>query len=789
MIQEPVLFDKLNEQAKSQVAVTVEHRRRQLIQNCRPGINLANNTVEEIDRIYAKCTEEMTILARVKGKIARVIDFAQLPEEIKDTYTVESLKHTSNRARPFQISVAGDNLLMGYSMYDLLFSAEVISRGDLYKGEQTFNINRESLNKLDNYLTELLKWKEDFTQIVGDLLVSDEPENYITTGQKRTAEILLNPINMDVNVVARLRALPADGICLLLNQVSLNLVNHPKKNFIKEKIEGFYALENMTSANGLPKRFLVMEPFRTNINAAQLKKICPRLNRLLKFQQLVRDFTGAPSLEDGIAILKSEAFGYENELEVMKNYKAQILLATYRAVLGNRTDQNQLQMIVGNLGSVISSAPESIDLLEEKSKELCEDLLRDHTGVFFKRVEDAFIPSAQQINDLYGGERMENQWGNNRNLGRLFATLKNCPEVRTILGAHPEYVPNLDQLQSILTRRNGSADLAIEHFEHYVANIVYRSQSHVSVESIEASMIQMFSNDWQQVAGACNTGLDGRILNLLTTLATSVGADLQSNLVQFQRECLDLAFNRVAAGNPGENSMYAQGRGEASGFLGLTPTAHRRDYGGFQACGTQQIVDNFFNAQYTPVAVYHKARSFFSDRFWQLNQENTDENNESIYELFTSLGFPGTREELDRKYRVNGDPEKGWQYAYFQQDLPQYLVAFLIRERILITKGQDQTGVIFQKEGQQAVRVGAPVQPNYFGNNFQPTNMFNAINLGNNNLFGNNNNAAFGNNFGLGNTRINIRTNGTTRTFEQLMADNARLLNNITSNQPTYQNT
>lgn len=739
---EPVVFDTINEAVFAEAAVAIEAQKRQLVLTARPGINLAGMAPAAFKQLYDACLLETTTVRKVQAKILELINNAQLPQAERDRYNVLALRFTNSEAVRYQLSIEGGDVLMGYSLYDLLLSAGVIQRGTLYEGAKVFNLTQANLTSLDEYLTELLKWKDDFTQIIGDLLAVDDPSEYVTTGQKLQPEMAANPINMGRTAVAQLRAMPRNSVCVLLNQVSLNITNHPKRDFIKAKLEGFYALENMIGANGLPKRFLDLDPYRTNINPRQLQQICPRLNRLLKFQQLMHEFTGQVSLDDGIKELMAideetgqPVYGYTNELEVMRDYKRGVLFETYRSILGDRTPHNTMNFLGGSLQQVISNAPNSIDLLETRSKDLCEGLLRDHTGVHFKRQEAGFVPTPQQIRALYNhttnnpngtqtvtNEMMTVYTGDvrHKNMVRLFATLKNAPAIRAKFAESPNYEQQLNELQTVLVRRlhaysgldrhNGhysqqTVDRAVEHFEHYVANIVYIDQSQVSEASIERSLVELFGNDWADVGGRCATGLDGRILALLTALTTNVGADLHSNLVQFQRECLDGAFNdALRRHGHGESSMMSQGRAEASEFLGITPSQQQRTYATL-SYNAKRVVDQFFAARYTPVAVYHKARTFFGDAFWQLNEEQTDENNEQVYNLLESLGFPGSHDELDRLYRVNGDPEKGWQYAYFQQDLPKYLVSYLVKEKFLIVKEGDERNILFQVEGQERYEV------------------------------------------------------------------------------------
>lgn len=743
---EPVLYEHINDTATELAKVHVMKQKKELIQASRPGINLEGKSAAEIEQLHSTCFNERVMATRVMEKISSLIKNAQLPSEQERTFNVVSLEHARSEEPRFDLKIQ-NNMMMGYSVWELLCVAGVRSRNDLFQVDnpnlQSYRLTNEELAKVDEALTEVLKWNEDFTQIMADLL-GDEPEKYITTGQKKMGEVIDNPLHMSPNAIAQLRRLPRDSTCMLLNQVSLNLTQHPKRDFIKRKIEEFYALENMVAANGMPKRFLDLDPYRTVINYHQLRQICPRLNRLLKFQQAVKNFLGTPSLEDGINMLRSGEFGIENELDVLKMYNRDILNEMYRSILGRNTPGNQLDQLDFQLSARMINGPAAIDSLEQRSKELCEELLTTRTGVFFKAPEQPFEPTPQQISALYDGNMMITYQGNQRhkNMAQLFARLKRAPEIVTILREHPEYAGQLNELQAVLIDRlnkyhgldrsnshysQQTVDRAVGYIEQYVAKIVYRNQSNVSPQSIEASLMALFANDWADVRGRCATGLDGRIQNLVLQLSATVGSDLQSNIDQYKKECMEGAFTAFVSGQGyyGETSMLPQYRTKAEQFLGLQPNNQRLEYNRLEG-NVKAIVDIFlhgrttpngtFQPLFTPVMVYHKARQFFCDTFWRLNKERNEgeaeEIDNKIYDLFTSLGFPGTHKELDAKYRVNGDPEKGWQYAFFQQDLPKYLVPFLAREKYLIVKENNQVGTVFAMAGQNPVIVAAPQQQN-----------------------------------------------------------------------------
>jgi hypothetical protein len=413
---------------------------------------------------------------------------------------------------------------------------------------------------------------------------------------------------------------------------------------------------------------------------------------------LVKEFTSSSTLSGGINILK-DVYGFANEMDVMKEYKAQILFETYRSILGNRTPQNNLEHLNHSLSSVLRNRDNDIDLLEGKGLQLCEELLRNSTSPFFKARAVVFTPSRNQIKDLYDDNMMVTYTGNqqHKNLPKLFAKLKNSPMVSAMLARQPDFNAALTELQrSLVERLNRYSSLpenatynsrelideSIRYLETYVARVVYADQSRVTSESIERSLIQLAATVGSDLSHGCGRGLAGRTNSLLISLTSSVGNDLQDNVIEFQKNCLERVFLEIPRYRDStENSSMAVHKGEVSDFLGITESENRKNYN--QLSVQAQEILQYFSTFYNPITIYHNARTFFSDKFWTLNKENE---NDSIYELFAELGFTESHEELDRKYRVNGDAEKSWQYTYFQQDLPKYLVPFLISKRILSVK-------------------------------------------------------------------------------------------------------
>ncbi len=688
----------------------VKEKIKNVIQDYYPQMNLSSSP-EDRQKLYNQYLEKKRLAEQVQTQISSLITLAELPENIKDSYTVSI--QPINRGDTTVFRFVTSNILMGYSIYDLLYGIDLLSPQlrEEYRGCTTFELDLKGFNKTKTHLSELILWSEDFLSIVGDLLGNvDSAKRHISIGQKPISEILSNPIRMSNQVVDQLKKNPHAQPCLLFNQVSINLTDHADRDFIKKKFEEFYTAENMIGANKKPKTFLIDDPYRSNLNVTQLKKICPRLNKLLKLQQLLKEFTSGSTMSQALAI--SKGWGIPDELNAMKQYKATVLIEICK----------NLSLEPPLLTSIEEAT--SLDALESISLKYCQDLLEQNMGIFFKTREVPYQPSTDDIRSLYINEEYITYLGNQRlkNISKLLTALKNSPIYKKILTRQPDLESAVSKLQAeLISRLNNYSTLqstgfygkemidnAIRFLEMYVAKIVNNSQSKITEASIECSLIQLAamvdSNEQNDLSGGCATGLAGRIQNLLTSLTSNTGNDFQDDIIQFMKESLESAFGKCFM-NDRESSMRVNYKKDIIDYFitgASNSLINNDDY------NAQRLLHSFF-VEYNPVSIYQRAYSFFSAKFWQLNRDDDDN---GIYQLFKDLEFmESSKEEIDKKYRVNGDATKKWQYAYFQQELPRYLVKYLVSQGLLFVK--QRKGIFYQKAGLPPQAVSVPQQTIY----------------------------------------------------------------------------
>ena len=207
--------------------------------------------------------------------------------------------------------------------------------------------------------------------------------------------------------------------------------------------------------------------------------------------------------------------------------------------------------------------------------------------------------------------------------------------------------------------------------------------------------------------------------NLLLNLSYSLENELEDVYEQFRAISFQKALE-TAQGDGSESSMGIRQVGlDLEKIFGSNPQHRRMELGqvhtldslNFDVKSKRAMFK--FAEEFNPVSVYHHMRSHLGERFWQLNDEGDDE---GMYTFLQGLGFEGSREELDEKYRVNGKVENRWQYAFFQQDLPVKLVPLLFAKEIFCHKNLENSN-LFLRYSHGSVEVPMILNQTYYDSN------------------------------------------------------------------------
>ncbi|MGO0308178.1 hypothetical protein ACTL6P_16530 [Endozoicomonas acroporae] len=674
---------------------------------------------------YRECKSDKHLGDSVRARLSHLIELAEVQSEFREMYTVDigyqqTPYETEGR---FLIKIPDGNHALGYSFFDLLFSQNLLHDVEAnYDGETGFSLTKDQMIKLSEHLEELNKWYDDFLCIVGDLLgvddsiSEDSADHFVSIGKKSIAEILRNPIRMTTACQRLISPLPQAQPCLLFNTLSINLENHDDRDFLKDKFESIYAELAMYGANGEPKRFL-RGTYSTNLNVAQLRLICPHLNKLLKLQQLLKEVTSTRSLRTAIDSLKEMGI---SELDSIKLYKSALLYEIYQQIKGTNSPPALLS-IQNHLTNI-----QHISGIEEKSLKLCHDLLRHHAVCYFRKPADQPVIDEEQLYAIYGNNERDVMYAGrqlHRNIKALCQTLRDCHAYQQYKASNPGVDGALAALErnfiQRLNRYSGMrdhgysgrrmVDESVEYFEMFVSQLFYAEIYNLTDNSISHALNNLVAIVGNDLEG-CNEGFSGRIQSLLLPLISGSNSHIKDSIQQFLQDSVTASL-ASAIGYSSESSMAARCQEQVNHFTGLSIASGRAQADAYENLTpeSQQTISHLLHSHYTPVSLYQHVYRFVSDEFWRLNHERNDDD---IYQLMHLLGFgadqsPGAdnetyREQIDRQYRVRGNALNRWQYALFQQDLPKHLVDYLVKEQFIDAKGPNENdGLYIHREASQ----------------------------------------------------------------------------------------
>ncbi|USE35369.1 hypothetical protein [Endozoicomonas sp. SCSIO W0465] len=676
---------------------------------------------------YRACKSDKHLADSVRAKLSHLIELAEIPPEFRERYTVEidyqqAPYETEGR---FLIRVPDGNCALGYGLFDLLFSQNLLHDGDAdYDGKTGFALNKNQMIKLSEHLEELNKWYDDFLCIVGDLLgveddiSGDSADQFVSIGKKSMAEMLRNPLRMTAMCQHLISSLPPEQPVVLFNTLSINLNRHVDRDYLKEKFESTYRELAMYGSNGEPKQFL-RGTYSTNLNVEQLRLICPHLNKLLKLQQLLTEFTNTRSLRSAVDLLKEWGM---SELDSLKSYKTALIYEIYQQIKGTN-NQQELDSIRNAMANI-----QHISGIESTSLERCHAILRDHSVCYFRNPTNQPVIDEERFYDIYGDNERDVMYAGrqrHRNIRALCQTLRGCHAYQQYQASNPGIDGALAALErnfiDRLNRYSGMRELgssgrrmvdeSVEYFETFVSQlyyaVLYRLTDH-SINNALDNLAAIVGNDLE----GCNQGFSGRIQSLLLPLVSGSNNQIKDCIQQFLQDSVTASLAR-AIGDSSESSMAARCQEEVNRFVGLSIVSGRAQTATVAYANlsheSKQTIDHLVHSYYTPVLLYQHAYRFVSDEFWRLNHERSDDD---IYQLMHLLGF-GTdqslgadnetyREAIDRQYRVRGNALNRWQYALFQQDLPKHLVAYLVKEQFIEAKrANENDGLYIHRETSQ----------------------------------------------------------------------------------------
>lgn len=708
---EPVIITRLEFFAREQAARTLLEKQKELILNARPIELVQATPTQEISPLYQKCAKELKEIRTFEHQLTELLEKAKIPEDIQRDFAFEVL-HSKNERAPLRIRVT--TIPMGFSIFELLLSLDIV-QGD-YQAEEEFLISQEALTKLSDHIEQILLWYEDFGMVFGELLTQDSSaaHQFYHIAYKPMREVIANPLHMSARAKSLLRSFESSCI-ILFNQIGINLTTHPQRDFFKRLIQDFYAVENMIGANGKPKEFMHQAPYLSILNTRQVQQICPHLNKQLAMQRLAFDFFGVSSWDAVLPLLKD--FGLSSELEIFKQNKSGLLqlICSHLVPIGLKQHRSTAQQMEEILTSVYSCS--SVLAIETISKRLCTKMLNERTGVTLKSQKPSLQISQEQKLALYRGGAPLIQLDPGvpvKNVVILFSVLDQSPLMQTCLASTPDFRDSIVFLKEEFTRRFHTYPTlqeegfygkkvfreAVDYFEDFVARIAYAHELGLTQKNIEEALhalVGICNADLRN----CSEGFAGRIQSLLIALNTLDGNESLENAISsgFCTKAQEIFYQLAGA----QSSHDVKHLRMALKFLGdkidlpCIPYDHLSPF-------AKQIVGRVLS-ELSPMIVYETAYTWIINRFWELNRECE---HEKIYQLLADLGFGEDRELLDKLFRVYQSADNNWQYAFFQQALPEKLARYLVAHKYLFIKENPCSDLMFQHDDQPAQRVVLP---------------------------------------------------------------------------------
>ena len=707
---EPKIFQSLREKVREKAEVRLKLQRQEFVHARLPYADLRAMPERDFLELHQKLTDQEALLFKVNRRIGNLIEVSAKSSGYYGTSLViarqvaPSAVALAGEARgPFVLSTAGDPVL-GFSAFELLhYSGEFkkhrentpLAAGEpIYGGQTEFHLSEDDLRNLSLWLDEIRKWRDDFGEIMAALIGEDSVE----LGQKSVRELLTDP-QITGPVRAKLSEIPAERTTLLFNTVSIDLTAHPHRVYLKSFFEETYARAGLVARNGRSKTFLE-GTFRSNIGVGQLASISPRLNQMIIAKRIMGEMFG-----DSQAMFISENREMVDPAELLKGFAT--------------TQLNEVLELfpVPNRGreftrlNTTMTGVRAIDAVQASTLQLTEDLLDRYSGINFQpRHAPRPEISEEQILALYpAGQMQSNYTGGVRykNVRALMNTFKEAPLVRAVLAAvsEEERVALLDTLRGfedqLVGKLNdchryqedgaiygrGLVKRSIDFLETIVAKVYYAEQSGVTSASVKNLIHQIGGIVGGELIQGCSMGLNGRMSEILSQLVFTTGDALGDAITQKIHEASQLAKQRALIGVYHSSDYVFPINQAVAEFFGPNRLAAPEGAvpGGFPACRDRAL--QFVVHQINPTAVFRLARQHFGDLFWRFNAEGDDE---AMYKLLEELGFGSKtdagRAELDKLYRINGNPENRWQYAFFQQYLPSRVAGFLVRNGILFPK-------------------------------------------------------------------------------------------------------
>ncbi|MFI0435643.1 MAG: hypothetical protein ACH350_07980 [Parachlamydiaceae bacterium] len=659
--------------------------------------------LSEIDRLIQTCQKEQTAIDHIQKQFQQLLAFSKREDQSEYQLTIQ---HTGDT--PFCATISTQNVLMGYSIFILCQSLQ-IAHMSVYSGEQAFPLQLDDLVTIEEHLNWMSEKIADFSALL-QTLIGGQENQYIELGQKKLTASIRDQESLNSTITENFYAqLPHDPTALsplglslfqevveknhdayflLFSQISLNLTTHPLKDFYKHLFEQWYANEGMLARNGKLKTFQIDDPYRSALDGGQIMRIAPSIQAYLKMRKL---FPLDNHMNQKPDILIKQLL----EVQIKEMMQKMPIVCLDWDRLSNQAStylrDKERQLEKSRIISYVDLYKESVFMLF-----IFKYLMAD-----FPKQAHLFSPSQGEIDALYQGEIFTtySPGFRHKNVHNLFDSLTSSLGIQNAEESQGEYSHRFSPYSTVLTTLEKELvrrleeyptlsydgcfgkiqiDNAVASFEQYVALIVYRERSLISEESIETSLNVALDRAGSDMISGCGQGLAGRFLDLLSILSENTRTDLSSTLQQFKANCLQESFDALYSLSS-ESSMKVTHKEWVARMLHIRP-------GDPSECEIDHLLLTQIMKKCNAVTIAAESIRFFCSAFSSAREDREDE---KIYHLFAELGFGNDREQLDRDYKKQRGDVFKWDYDHFKDDLPFYLIPYLIRNGHLSLKEGD----------------------------------------------------------------------------------------------------
>jgi len=685
-----------------------------------------------------------TIINKLAQPIQNLISINTMLDYVireKGKYPVNiHVKNRFNQDEPSNIDsmtyvIKVNDIALGYTVHNMLdivffqkdIAANVLPRSaSVYDGRLEFELDKETLIALKNYLSQLNIWFRDFDNIMLSLLGKDAA-HYSITGQKPLSEIIKaedtrNIKFIEPDVVNKMRQMDLNTKVLLLGQLALDLKEHPNREQLKNMLESLYLKYGLKDSAGQDKTFIKDDAYRYTT-----------LLSIDNIKQIYHDLMAQTGV---VAAAQAMGFNSAADPNFLFILSANSPEQAYQAYL----KQNILDLpLTGNMQSKQNFAYDfensvnanNINYLAIQNAFTLQlhALLKQKTALVVQISQPSVELNEEQLKALLpdGTQAFNiNPKFDRQDVDYMFKKFKDCVIVQEINSQRTDasLVTHINLLQqefkSRLTRTQNQdsntyygprlVQRSLENCFSMIVKTVYFNELGYTRESVEDAMIiiDSIATDTTYFSSSCEGGLEGKLYQINSKYVSVSAQFLKPMVLNHMRIVSEEVFIPLATEtHPGHEADIYRFKQHFDYQLGLIDKdSQLEDHPGLKSKFFAR-----FAAKCTPDSIYkHCYETVFENVKLYIRDDNEDE----LYQLIHQLHLKNTpindsdRATYDKDFRIDGSGTK-WMISKIQEKMPALLILRLKHEGILDDMNSNQ--LIFKNLEGETLRYQSIIQP------------------------------------------------------------------------------